>query len=383
MRGLRGWFGVIVALVVLAVAGVARATVMGDIDPSNTDPGFGGLCVGADADYAQAGIAPGDPSYTVPTGGGTITNWSTRYGVDGAAMALEVWRPDPTTEARYVLVGLDAETIARDSAGVSTFSTSLPVEAGDVLGLQQATAGSIHCAFHANNDINRFTLRYFGAVLLGSATQFVESGAVFNDLLNISATIHQSADLAVSQTATPSTVHTGQVVQLLFKASDAGPAPSTATISDKLPAGLTAISAVAQDGACSLGPVVTCRLSLLAPASSDSIVVNARATKTGRQTSTATVSGESTNTDPKSSNNTASARLTVQPNRICRVPNLIGHSLTRAKKLLDQADCALGKVTKPSHHKRTLVVVSQHPSAGERKPSGTRVAVKLGRKTSH
>ena len=315
--------------------------------------------------------------------GGTLTTWSTRYGTNGSNVALEVWRSDPTTEARYELVGLDDETLAPNAAGVSTFSTSLSVHAGDVLGLVWPTANTIHCAFRPALSVNRLTFRHSGAVAVGTAIDFDESDAVFGDLLNITATVRQSADLGVSQAATPSTVHKGQIVQLAFKASNAGPAPSPATFSDKLPSGLTAISAVAQNGNCSLGPVVTCGLSALAPSSSQSIVVNVRATKTGRQTSTATIAGLSTNTDPSSSNNTASAKVLVQSNATCKVPKLVGHSLAEAKKLLKQTHCALGEVTKPSHHHGTLVVVSQHPAAGTRKPAGTKVAVKLAHKKSH
>ncbi len=383
MRGLRGHFGLVVVIVLLGSAGVAQATVIGAIDPTSTDPGFGGLCIGADLNYLQADVAPGDPSYTVPAGGGTLTTWSTRYGTNGSNVALEIWRSDPTTEARYQLVGLDAETLAPNAAGISTFSTSLAVHAGDVLGLVWPTANTIHCAFRPGSNIGRFTFRHSGSVAVGTAIDFDESDAVFGDLLNVTATVQQSADLGVSQTATPSTVHKGQIVQLSFKASNAGPAPSPATFSDKLPSGLTAISAVAQNGNCSLGPVVTCDLSALAPSSSRSIVVNAKAAKTGRETSTATIGGLTTNTDPSSTNNTASAKVRVEANATCKVPKLVGQTLTKTKKLLEQAHCALGKVTKPTHSHGTLVVVSQHPAAGTRKPAGTKVAVRLARKKSH
>jgi Domain of unknown function DUF11/PASTA domain len=383
MRDPRRWIGAVVAFVVLAAASAAQATVIGALDPSSTDPGGGGLCVGANLNYLQAAVALDDPSYTVPVGGGTLTSWSTRYGTNGSPVSLEVWRSDPTTEARYELVGLDDETLAPNAAGISTFPSSLSVHAGDVLGLVWPTANTIHCAFRPGESVNRLTFRYSGSVAVGTSIDFDESDAVFGDLLNIAATVEQSADLGVSQTATPSTVHQGQLVQLLFKASNAGPAPSPATFAERLPAGLTAISALAQNGGCSVGAVVTCHLSPIAPGSSDSIVVNARATKPGRKISIATISGESTNTDPSSTNNTASARVLVQANATCIVPKLVGHTLTKSKKLLKQAHCALGKVTRSSHPKGTLVVVSQHPSAGQRLAAGARVAVKLGRKKSH
>ena len=298
-------------------------------------------------------------------------------------VALEVWRSDPTTEARYELVGLDDETLAPNAAGVSTFSTSLSVHAGDVLGLARPTANTIHCAFSPVLSVNRLTFRHSGAVAVGTAIDFDESDAVFGDLLNITATVRQSADLGVSQAATPSTVHKGQIVQLAFKASNAGPAPSPATFSDKLPSGVTAISAVAQNGNCSLGPVVTCGLSALAQAqanrSSSTSGPPKPAVKRARRPSPAC---RRTRIQARA-NNTASAKVLVQSNATCKAPKLVGHSLAEAKKLLKQTHCALGEVTKPSHHHGTLVVVSQHPAAGTRKPAGTKVAVKLAHKKSH
>jgi hypothetical protein len=62
----------------------------------------------------------------------------------------------------------------------------------------------------------------------------------------------------------------------------------------------------------------------------------------------------------------------------CVVPNLVGKTLTRARKLLARAHCALGKVTAPKAGGGTkLVVRSSNPKAGTRLPKGTRVDVKL------
>jgi hypothetical protein len=41
--------GIIAAIVVLAAPAWARATVIGAIDPSNTDPGVGDYCVATNA----------------------------------------------------------------------------------------------------------------------------------------------------------------------------------------------------------------------------------------------------------------------------------------------------------------------------------------------
>ena len=61
----------------------------------------------------------------------------------------------------------------------------------------------------------------------------------------------------------------------------------------------------------------------------------------------------------------------------CVVPKLKGKTLTQAK-LLANAHCKLGKVTRPgAHAKHKQVVVSQKPSARKSLPSGTKIAVRL------
>jgi PASTA domain-containing protein len=62
----------------------------------------------------------------------------------------------------------------------------------------------------------------------------------------------------------------------------------------------------------------------------------------------------------------------------CVVPNVVGKTLARAKKLLAAAHCALGKVTAPSAGGTTkLVVRSSSPKAGTRLLKGAKVDVKL------
>jgi hypothetical protein len=372
--------GIIAAIVVLAAPAWARATMIGATDPSNTDPGVGDYCVATNANYLQAGIAPGDPSYTVPAGGGTVTSWSTRYGVNGQDVGLEVWRPG-ALEAQYSLVALDSETIARNAQGISRFPVSIAVHAGDVIGIQQPVPDTTDCTFRPNNTVNRFDFAYFGSPTVGQTIVFDEMQTVFGDLVNVSATVRQSADLSVSESATPATVPVGALVQLRLKAADAGPAPSSATIADTLPKGLSAISAVAQDGNCRMGPGVSCQLSVLSPGGGGAqVLINARATTAGSYTNSVRISGLTSNGDPHPANNTAVAHVKVIPNRPCIVPKLIGQKLATAKSLLGGANCALGHVTKPKHPTSALVVVSQHPGAGSPEPPGASVGIKLGPK---
>jgi Domain of unknown function DUF11/PASTA domain len=167
---------------------------------------------------------------------------------------------------------------------------------------------------------------------------------------------------------------------LRLKAADAGPAPSPATVSDALPKGLSAISAVAQNGNCRVGSSVSCQLSVLSAGGGAQVLINARATKAGSYTNSVRISGLTSNGDPHPANNTAVSHVKVIPNRPCIVPKLIGQTLVKAKSLLGGASCALGQVTKPKHPTGTLVVVSQHPGAGSPEPPGASVRIKLGPK---
>ncbi len=374
----RGRIGIVATALLLALPAGARATVIGSLDPSTKDPGPGDYCVGANANYLQPGIAPGDPTYTVPAGGGTITSWSTKFGTPGDGVGLEVWRSG-IFQAQYTLVALDSELIAPNAQGITTYSVSIPVEAGDVIGMTWPTSNTIHCAYTPHPDnINRFTLRDFASIAVGTTVNFNESDAVFGDLLDLTATLQQDADLSVSQTLRPANARPGAIVQFLFNASNAGPAPSPATLSDTLPSGLKAISAVAQNGSCTLGTTVSCQLSEMSPGTSSAVVINAQAVSSGNYTNSATISGDPTNVDPNLANNKASASGTVLPQ--CIVPKLKGHTLSKAKKLLSQAHCALGKVTKPKHHKGKLLVASQSPAAGSVETAGTPVAITLAQK---
>lgn len=65
----------------------------------------------------------------------------------------------------------------------------------------------------------------------------------------------------------------------------------------------------------------------------------------------------------------------------CVAPKLKGKKLSKLRKLLKAAHCALGAVKKPKHRKgKKLVVKSQSPSPGSVLPNGASVSVKLGPK---
>jgi hypothetical protein len=94
---------------------------------------------------------------------------------------------------------------------------------------------------------------------------------------------------------------------------------------------------------------------------------------------TAPGAGADTSTPPATTPNSADATK-------CVVPNLIGKSLARAKKLLAKAHCGVGRLTKKAvkarKGKRTPrkgTVTAQSPRAGTKKPAGSKVALTLAK----
>jgi Tol biopolymer transport system component len=63
----------------------------------------------------------------------------------------------------------------------------------------------------------------------------------------------------------------------------------------------------------------------------------------------------------------------------CTVPDLKGKTLAKARKLLKQAACTLGKIHGPKSHRSKRHIVKQSPKAKRDEPAGTKVDVKLGK----
>jgi beta-lactam-binding protein with PASTA domain len=69
------------------------------------------------------------------------------------------------------------------------------------------------------------------------------------------------------------------------------------------------------------------------------------------------------------------------PRPVCQVPRLKGHSLAAARRLLSVAHCVLGRVRGRHSGRAAQLVLSQSVAAGSTHPTGTSVAVTLGRRT--
>ena len=64
----------------------------------------------------------------------------------------------------------------------------------------------------------------------------------------------------------------------------------------------------------------------------------------------------------------------------CIVPKLVGKKLTKARKTLEGANCALGKTKKRKSSKKPGTVLSTSPAEGENLPAGTKVALTVAKK---
>lgn len=116
---------------------------LGQLGPNNTSSNAGGL------DFIQQGVAAGT-SYVVPANG-TITSWSNNAPAAASQMlAMEIFRKtrDPNF---FTLIGHDGPH-PLTSGLVNTFQTSVPVQAGDLLGLN-CTTNSAACTCGTSGNV--------------------------------------------------------------------------------------------------------------------------------------------------------------------------------------------------------------------------------------
>ena len=118
----------------------------------------------AAADYLCGIFAPGIPEYdlettvtagtgfVVPAGIWDITSWSTYAGSHGGSMSMMVFRPAAGTDNYTVVAAMPVEVLT--SSVLNTYSASVPVRGGDLLGFWAGNDAS--CLTHTNSpgDLN-------------------------------------------------------------------------------------------------------------------------------------------------------------------------------------------------------------------------------------
>jgi hypothetical protein len=191
-------------------------------------------------------------------------------------------------------------------------------------------------------------------------------------LVDVAATFAPSnEDAGVTTSAGPANAAVGRSALLSSTVGNGGPGIDPITFADKVPAGLTIDSAAAGDGTCSTsGQTVTCRINGLPVGQSVPVDVVVTPSAAGTYANSVSVAVAAGTTDPNTSNNTASATLTVGPAVSavspvkCVVPKLKGTPSGIAKTVLKELGC---KVKLTRRHSSTVhkgLVIKTKPGAG-------------------
>jgi hypothetical protein len=177
------WLSLMACVSLLATASTAdAATELGEIGSSTV------ICDGP-ASYVQSvSTAPG---YEVPAGGGVITSWSTLAGVGGAQVRVAVMRP---TVVPNQFLTVDASAPEKLNAGsLNSFPTSLPTQAGDLLGLLIVSGGH-NCVLTNAGTLEDTGFREVGTVFEPGTTGTFSEPSQPNRRLNLSVVLESDND---------------------------------------------------------------------------------------------------------------------------------------------------------------------------------------------
>jgi hypothetical protein len=133
-----------VALAFLASAASASAVKLGSNDVSSAV--VLGFCTPGNS-WVQRTTATTSPSYDAPTPG-TITSWTTSA-LSSSTAALKIWRPTSNPHQFIPVAQSATESVPGDST-LHTFSTSIHVKKGDVIGIAAITGDGVQCLYGAS-----------------------------------------------------------------------------------------------------------------------------------------------------------------------------------------------------------------------------------------
>ena len=378
--------GAIVAALMLATATGAQALTMG----STSSTGLSN-CIAGDV---LTNTASATPSYTVPSSGGVIDQWSidTTGATAGTPIDFVVVHQSAGGSGSTLTVdGFDDETVPNPlpSNHVATFTPASPIYAppGDLIGLYSST-NTVGCYYNGATPADTVEAASGPSPSPGATYAFSASAA--NLRINLTADLITNADVSLAQTITPASVTSGGLAVMQIKVSNAGPARADATVSDGVPAGLSIVDAVAGMGSCSTsGQNVSCTITSLPAGSSTNVDIAVVTGAAGTFTNTATAA--LSQPDPNPANNTASASLKVTtppatpatstPAPLapvpapCRVLALARIPLAFSESVLRALDCQVGRVT--SAHSSKVAkgsVIKTTPGPGQYK-AGTKVNI--------
>ncbi len=330
-----------------------------------------------------------DPStpYMVPTGGGSITGWSTNTvgSTAGAPITFVVLRSDALIPNDYDVVGADSQSIPNPlpASGIATFAISSPigVAGGETLGLWNKGAAST-CYFRVGSvpsGDSLFALTAASTPAAGQTLAPASANSPSQFTMDLAATLAQSADAAVA--SAPGSGVAGRLGILSSTVTNNGPTAQPIAFTDTVAAGVAIAGASASGGSCTVaGQTATCNLGTVPIGQSVTVDLFVTPSAAGSFLTSASVALPAGVSDTNSANNNTTAILTAAaapvpaPSVTCTVPALTGITTALAKQVLKSVHCGLGKVSS-AHSKRVKkgAVISTTPGAGVTGPSGMTV----------
>ncbi len=283
-------------------------------------------------DEWQIAVSAGT-SYAVPTAG-VITAWSTNAGpAPKQRLGFKVFRPSGT--GSYLVAGQDATRMLAPSV-LNTFPVSIPVQAGDIIGLYVPILSHSSCAFPTLSAADQVAFAKGGAPA-GSAIS--PEGLEGEFRLNVSASLLQPPTIAAISRPRGSVTGGSQV-----------------SISG---ANFAAVGGVSFGAVPATSYVVNSETQLTAVAPPNATLTKVPITIT-------TVAGAATST----------TRFAYEG---CVVPKLKGLKLKASKRKLKKVACKIGAVKKPKGvESKFAKVKKQNPRPGKILAPGSKIDVKLG-----
>jgi hypothetical protein len=289
-------------------------------------------------DEFQTAVVSG-ASYAVPTSG-VLTSWSTNntFPLPGQTLGMNVLRP--AGPGKYLVVAHDGPRPL--TANLNTFPVSIPVQAGDIVGLavppgEAGTGGILTiCQFETGNAGDKVS---FSEMLTADGATLTANPTPTEKIrVNVSATLLPPPTItAVSPVSGPVTGGT----RVALSGTN-----------------FAAVKSVTFGGVPGTSPTATSEGQLTVTVPPSAALASVPVTVT-------TAAGSAT----------ASTGFTYEG---CKVPKVVGKKLKVAKKVLSASKCALGKVKKRRFTFLPLAKVSsQSPQPGQVLPVGSKVNVKV------
>ncbi len=220
--------GLVIACLALVGSASAATVQIGAVAPVGTAVGDCGGCT-AFAEHTDAAT----PSYVVPAGyAGAISSWSMLGPPSSCTLCagtsivrLRVFRPTSTPNM-YTLVGESVDETLPNDGAVHTFTTSIAVEPGDIIGIRTSDSGPNVVIDSASTHADDVEGDVIGDPGLGATIGGVTYPFEYSDdlRLNISATVQTPV---AAFTTPPGAATAGQPVAL-----DGSPSTSGGSITD-------------------------------------------------------------------------------------------------------------------------------------------------------